>query len=514
MADAYQLDHERTAHAGCGRGALVADVAGGVEVDRVGADQAFVEDRGSHRGLLRHEVALVHADVAALVLDGGRTDDVLDAAQQDDVAGQNTRGRLVADRDGGLRIEQVDVELEGVADGLGVEADVIRAGSVVRDVVDDDVDHGGTVVGVDVVDHQVERGIVGDLHRVPGALAFDLAAVTPDHALRRTREVVGIEGQLAGLVVDDVVEDDLRVERIEGSEGIPLVLARIDAQELDVGQRDNLAGGVDLELGVRLAQQEDVRLPEDFAQRISRIAVFAPVAGIDPSARAACTGLGGEIVLRGVHVHAGTPDDGVQKALDLGAGVEIDVGTAVCVAAHGTEVRIRTCVVVGLQVARVDRDAFVADDLGTVEQAHLVERGDEAGCCGIAVCACGRNVGLGIGIAAHLVDVGADSHRAADQVCVALHFGACQCARLAGGADPDVADAVGSDAQAAGIDLCIGVAICFRPRVDRELVTCRQVAIDEGLDTVVEVHVAEGIRPGAEPEAARGDAAGHGAGTV
>ena len=84
----------------------------------VGADQAFVEDRRRQRRLLDHQVALVDADVAALVLDRRDADRVLDAAQQDDVARGNAARRAVADLDRGLGVQQVDVELERRAGNL------------------------------------------------------------------------------------------------------------------------------------------------------------------------------------------------------------------------------------------------------------------------------------------------------------------------------------------------------------------------------------------------------------
>ena len=81
VGNAEQLDHERAADAGRNRGALVADVAARVDIERVRADQSLVEDGRRQRALLNDQIPLVNADVAALVFDGGFADRVLDSAE-------------------------------------------------------------------------------------------------------------------------------------------------------------------------------------------------------------------------------------------------------------------------------------------------------------------------------------------------------------------------------------------------------------------------------------------------
>src|SRR6187549_3617115 len=92
--------------------------------------------------------------------------------------------------------------------------------------------------------------------------------VTPDGALV-AGDGVRREDQLAGMVVDDVVENDLRIARIECTKRLPNNLTGIDAKELDVGQLDDLAGLVDHQFGIGLTDEDDVRLPEDLSLRRS-----------------------------------------------------------------------------------------------------------------------------------------------------------------------------------------------------------------------------------------------------
>src|SRR5690606_36988753 len=93
-----------------------------------------------------------------------------------------------------------------------IERDVVVAVVVaeVADIVDLDVHDRRTVQRVDMVYDQVEPAPVLDIDGVPAPLAVDKAAVAPDAAVM-SRNGIGVEGQLARLVIDDVVDDHLRV---------------------------------------------------------------------------------------------------------------------------------------------------------------------------------------------------------------------------------------------------------------------------------------------------------------
>ena len=223
--------------------------------------------------------------MAALVDDDGVAEGVLDPAQQDDVAvalvqrrgsesgrqerivGQHQRVIHVQDAHVGLRVEQIEAELEGVAEGPGGQNGIASlTGAVVGNVVHLHLDHRAAVDGVDVVDDEIPFGFVDDGDVVPATLAFDQAFVAPDAALRAVGGVrVRVEGGVAGLVEDDVVEHDLLVAGTGERQRVAHLLARIDAEEGDVRQRLDDAVLVDVQVRVGFTQQDDVGLPEDVA---------------------------------------------------------------------------------------------------------------------------------------------------------------------------------------------------------------------------------------------------------
>ena len=102
MLDAHELDHQRLAPVGR---ALVADIAACIHVNGVRANQTLIVDRRRQNSALHHNIPLVHADVAALVLDGRRAERVLDPAEQDDVTVGHARRRQIADFDASLWVE-------------------------------------------------------------------------------------------------------------------------------------------------------------------------------------------------------------------------------------------------------------------------------------------------------------------------------------------------------------------------------------------------------------------------
>ena len=120
---------------------------------------------------------------------------------------------------------------------------------------------------VDVVDDEQPTAEVGDLHVVPRVLDLHLTGVAEDLAVRIG--VVGLEVDLAFLVVQQVTDDD----PIAGSDRVTdpqqtgvRVRAGVVGTHIDVaGLGNDRAVGVDGEERVRLAQEDDGRLPEDLA---------------------------------------------------------------------------------------------------------------------------------------------------------------------------------------------------------------------------------------------------------
>ena len=123
----------------------------------------------------------------------------------------------------GLRMPQVHVEFEGgrcrgypvgpLCRIVRIQRDVVVGwivAGIAVDGVDLDVDDRRPVERVDMVDHQVEFRRVRDLHRIPGALAVDQPVIAPDAAVV-AGDCIRIEGQLASRVIDDIVDDDLRI---------------------------------------------------------------------------------------------------------------------------------------------------------------------------------------------------------------------------------------------------------------------------------------------------------------
>ena len=391
-----------------------------------------------------------------MILDGGLADRILDAAQQDNVAVGDASRVKVADLDPSLRVEQVDVELEGVADGVGVERDVIRGASVELNIIDLYFHHRGTITCIDVVDDHVEIGLVDNAHGIPCPLALDQTVVAPDDTVRRAGEAVCEERSLAGLIVDDVVQDNLI-----GHQGCTDRLAGIRSKELDVGELGDDAILVDLQFGIRLAQQEDMRFPEDLAPRIlGAAAVVAAAAAVEHSLAARIRGLGEYRVLLRIYSQRRGAQHRVMVALDLGPRIERGPGIRIGVAGERVEIRIRYRGQVDVYIFGIDGDRDVAGNLGATEEAHLVLRVDlRVFRVSIAVRSHRGDISLGMSADRHIVHDRRQRNSVSKQVGTTPNLCPRRGIVLVAGADAGIREGFTVGTEAAGIGLGVGQCI-------------------------------------------------------
>ena len=425
---------------------------------------------------------------------------VLDPTQQDDVAGgltqcrgterrrrigvvgQHQRVIYVQDPHLRLRVEQVQAKLERVAEGAGgVRGVVARAGSVVGDVVHLHLDHRAVVDGVDVVDHQIPVGFIDDGDVIPAALAFDQALVAPDAALRAVGGVcIGVERGIARVVEDDVVEHHLLVAGVRRCERVADALARVDPEELDVRQRLDDAVLVDVQVRVGLAQQDDVRFPEDVAGEARRFAA-AFMARADVGATRTAAAAVRDAGVDGVHVQVGGAQDGLPVPFDLDVVGHLVGTVSGGRATDGVEPRLRLREVVGARVLCLDQDRLVARDLGAAVQDDPVLADDPRR--GPRYCGTARGTSHGVGVrvgpvARHLR---VDRDRLGQQVRTALN-----------------SDLGARELVVVGIDLVVGGAAGAFIPLQGEVVAGPEGIV--GVELRCFAHLRLGVDVGADPE--------------
>ena len=264
------------------RGDRLRDGADRTEL-RVEVDRVAVEDLGP--GVCAAE------DGAAIVGDEGLADGVPDVA----VDGEVEPG-------GGRLSEALDDHVRGREDVLDVEGEEGVRGRV-RAVVQRNADDGFgvgaqvRVQGVDglarvpggPLDEDALVGGVADQDRVPGLLQVEdaIGAVDVAEAERpaEVRDLVGLEQRRGKLVVDDRVNPDGAP-----GDGVADVQGRTELGRADghvVGLGDDLAGGVDDQDRVGLAEQVDGGLPCDVP--LCRVGDSAfSIAEVEESAGAVC----------------------------------------------------------------------------------------------------------------------------------------------------------------------------------------------------------------------------------
>ena len=296
------------------------------------------------------------------------------------------------------------------------------------------------------------------------------------------------------MVVVDVEDDDVLIGAVEVAE--PAVV-----QQVDVDLLDDLAGAIDLELRVRLAEQNGGGLPEDVAAEIGR-AQRGFRAAVDRRAAAAGVAVVAVDGLDRIDVQTRRGDDSVVTPGDLALRLVVDRRDRIGVGAQRIAFGARRCVQVDVLRVGLHQNAFDRSDLRVGLQQCLGDAADIDVALGARADPQAAGRGLGGGAAVEFVnqrrnlDTAAAEHgRAADVDAGQPVVGAFADVHPVAGAGVVGA---GPRTEALGIGERMHVAVHVAARTHRERAAGLQGAADGGGGLEVDVGARVGVDPGAE----------------
>ena len=353
-------------------------------------------------------------NVATLVLEQRQADGILDHPIEQHFGRHDLPQLQVPNLDPRRQENVIDIELERVlltgdfADGpqciarsLGVgegrtesiertdqtgrEAVLVAAGCltdncrVERNRIHRDFDGNGVAVidHIDAVHLDIAIGQVGQLHEVVCLQHIDHGSVATDYAgwcgeATAIWDRIGLEADFAATVVGDIAHHDGRAcgDHVVYVQQWRQIAVAIAATHIDVDLFDDLAIGIDDQLGVRFADEIDRGLPEDFPPCVEVTSLIL-AAKIDERTVAMRRTTVVDHALHGVNQQVTGSDHRSHQAGDRRRAVVIGDGQHIGIATEGVGDAFGSCRDVDVVVLRGQHDRTAAKNFRATCQQHM-----------------------------------------------------------------------------------------------------------------------------------------------